>query len=123
MVGALRGRPAPKTPDILIGDSSVRGSLDKEIIRRIVRRHLNEVKFCYEEQLIRQPALAGRIVVQFMIARNGQVLSSVLQSSSMKNPAVERCTVQAVHRWQFPEPQGGGLVTVTYPFSLTPAGG
>lgn len=123
MAGTLARRSGPKTPDILPADPSVRGSLDKEIIRRIVRRHLNEVKFCYEEELTRHPALAGRIVVQFMIARNGQVLSSLLQSSSMKNAAVERCTVQAVRRWEFPAPQGGGLVTVTYPFSLTPAGG
>lgn len=123
MAGALHRRPGPKAPDILIGDGSVRGSLDKEIIRRIVRRHVNEVKFCYEQELTKQPALAGRIVVQFMISGNGQVLSSVLQSSSMKNTTVERCTVQAVRRWQFPAPMGGGLVTVSYPFSLTPAGG
>jgi len=122
MAGTLGTRQA-KPPEVLPGVSDVRGSLDKEIIRRIVRRHLNEVKYCYEQELTRLPALAGRIVVQFMIARNGQVLSSVLQSSSMKNARVENCTVQAVRRWQFPEPQGGGLVTVTYPFALSPAGG
>ena len=121
-VGALGTRRA-KAPDILTGIVDVRGSLDKEIIRRIVRRHVNEVKFCYEQELTKLPSLSGRIVVQFMIAHNGQVLSSVLQSSSMKNVRVENCTVQAVRRWQFPEPQGGGLVTVTYPFSLSPAGG
>jgi len=123
MAGTLGRRAAPRTPDILIGEPGVRGALDKEIIRRIVRRHINEVKFCYEQELTKRPALAGRIVVQFMIARTGQVLSSVLQSSSMANARVENCTVQAVRRWQFPEPQGGGLVTVSYPFSLTPAGG
>jgi len=116
------GTRRTKTPDILIADASVRGSLDKEIIRRIVRRHVNEVKYCYEQELTKQPALGGRLVVQFMISGRGQVISSLLQSSTMGNARVENCTVQAVRRWSFPEPQGGGLVTVTYPFSLTPAG-
>jgi TonB family protein len=121
MVGTL-GNRHPIGPEIMPGIASVHGSLDKEIIRRIVRRHVNEVRYCYEQELTKRPALAGRIVVQFMIAGNGQVLSSVLQSSTMGNARVESCAVQAVHRWSFPEPQGGGLVTVTYPFSLTPAG-
>ena len=36
---------------------------------------------------------------------------------------VENCTVQAVRRWEFPKPLGGGIVIVSYPFVLTPAGG
>ena len=121
MAGTLRARRA-STPDVLASGATVRGSLDKEIVRRIVRRHINEVKFCYEQELTKQPSLSGRIVVQFMIAGTGQVLTSVLQSSSMGNPRVERCTVDAVRRWSFPQPEGGGLVTVSYPFSLSPAG-
>jgi hypothetical protein len=27
----------------------------------------------------------------------------------------------AVRRWQFPSPEGGGVVTVNYPFNLQPA--
>jgi hypothetical protein len=119
--GALGIRHA-SAPEVIPATASVRGSLDKEIIRRIVRRHINEVKYCYEQELTKLPALAGRIVVQFMIAGNGQVLTSVLQSSTMRNARVESCTVEAVRRWSFPQPAGGGLVTVSYPFSLSPAG-
>jgi len=119
--GALGIRHA-SAPEVIPATASVRGSLDKEIIRRIVRRHINEVKYCYEQELTKLPSLAGRIVVQFMIAGNGQVLTSVLQSSTMKNARVESCTVDAVRRWSFPQPEGGGLVTVSYPFSLAPAG-
>src|SRR6185295_3980242 len=69
----------PHVPEILIGETSVHGSLDKEIVRRIIRRHINEVRFCYEEALRKQPRLGGRIGVQFTIAGSGQVLASVLQ--------------------------------------------
>lgn len=119
--GGLGGRRA-KAPDVIPGQANVRGSLDKEIIRRIIRRHINEVKYCYEQELTKRPDLGGRIMVQFTIAATGQVVASVLQNSSMGNAKVENCIVQAVRRWEFPKPLGGGIVIVSYPFVLTPAG-
>src|SRR5205823_1928265 len=58
--GGLGGRRA-HAPDVVPGTATVRGSLDKEIIRRIVRRHMNEVKFCYEKELTTHPDLYGRV--------------------------------------------------------------
>jgi len=120
-VGGLTGRRA-RGPEIVPGQATVRGSLDKEIIRRIIRRHINEVKFCYENELTKKASLAGRISVQFTIAGTGQVIASVLQSSTMENLRVESCVVQAVRRWEFPRPQGGGIVIVSYPFNFTAGG-
>jgi TonB family protein len=122
-VGQLALRRPPRVPEALPGIASVRGTLDKEIIRRIVRRHLNEVRFCYTQALAAHPSLEGRLVVQFTIAPTGQVLASALGSSTLGAPAVDSCVVQAVKRWEFPEPQGGGLAIVSYPFQLSPAGG
>jgi TonB family protein len=100
----------------------VRGSLDKEIIRRIIRRHINEVKFCYEKELTRQANLMGRVMIQFTIAGTGNVIASIVQSSTMNSPPVEQCIAAAVRRWEFPKPQGGGIVVVTYPFVLKASG-
>jgi len=115
VLGSLIGSPpdggAPAQP---------RGSLDKEIIRRIIRRHINDVKWCYEQELVAKPLLAGRILVKFTIGASGDVIASELQHSTMGNPRVESCTVQAVRRWQFPKPLGAGSVIVSYPFVLTP---
>jgi TonB family protein len=106
-------------PDVIPGTLNVRGSLDKEIIRRIVRLHMNEVKYCYEKALTTQAGLSGRISVQFAIGQNGQVFSSVLQTSSMGNARVENCVVSAVRRWEFPKPSGGGMAIVVYPFNFS----
>jgi len=116
----LAGRASAATPDGG-APTGVRGSLDKEIIRRIIRRHINEVKDCYEQELASNPTLAGKVMVNFTIAGSGDVIASSLHSSTMNDPRVENCTVQAVRRWQFPKPLGGGSVTVTYPFVLEPA--
>jgi TonB family protein len=119
--GGLGGKRA-NAPDVIPGKASVRGPLDAEIIRRIIRRHVNEVKYCYEQELTKKPELFGRMIVQFTIAASGQVIASVLQNSTVGNPHVENCTVQAVRRWEFPQTTGGGLVVVSYPFVFTPGG-
>lgn len=119
--GGLGGRRA-RAPDVIPGQANVRGSLDKEIIRRIIRRHINEVKYCYETELTKKADLSGRVSVQFTIAATGQVIASVLQSSTMSNVRVENCVVQAVRRWEFPKPMGGGIVIVSYPFNFTAGG-
>ena len=121
-VGGLHTRQAT-VPRFIPGILHVNGTLDKEIIRRTVRRHLNEVKYCYEQALVTRPSLSGRIVVQFAIAPTGRVLSSVVQSSSLGVAAVDSCVVNAVKRWEFPQPDHGGLAVVSYPFSFSPAGG
>jgi TonB family protein len=95
------------------------GSLDKEVIRGVIRRHIAEVRSCYERELVKDSSLAGRISVQFTIAFTGDVLESLLQSSTMGNPRVEECVVRAVRQWKFPKPQGGGVVIVSYPFNFT----
>jgi TonB family protein len=112
----------PRVPDPVIGHATVQGTLDKEIIRRIVRRHLNEVKFCYQEALAAHPALEGRLVTQFSIAPSGRVLAAVVQSSTLKAVSVESCVVNAIKRWEFPAPERGGLAMVSYPFTFAPAG-
>ncbi|HEY7370669.1 MAG TPA: AgmX/PglI C-terminal domain-containing protein [Polyangia bacterium] len=120
--GGLGGKRA-KAPDVIPGQANVRGNLDKEIVRRIIRRHINEVRYCYDQQLARFPGLRGRVMVQFTIAASGQVIASVLQNSTVANGAVENCIVMAVRRWEFPKPLGGSIVIVSYPFVLTPSGG
>ena len=121
MVGALHPRRS-RGPQITLDPVSVRGSLDKEIIRRTIRRHINEVRFCYEQALVAHPSLAGRLVVQFTIAPTGRVLAALVQNTTLGSPPVEACVVGAVRRWEFPQPQGGGLVSVSYPFVLSAAG-
>ncbi len=121
--GPLGPHRAHAVPEVILTDGHVTGSLDREIVRRTIRRHINEVKFCYEQELVVHRDLGGRVTVHFTIAATGQVLAAVLQSSTLGSPRVESCMVQAVRRWEFPRPVGGGLVMVSYPFMLTPAGG
>lgn len=122
-VASLDRRHLPRPPVITQGIAHVRGSLDKEIIRRVVRLHMNEVKYCYDKELLTKPRLEGRVSVQFLISGAGQVLSSALQSSTMGSLQVEKCVVDAIKRWEFPKPEGGGVAIVSYPFNFVAGNG
>jgi hypothetical protein len=102
------------------GESTVQGSLDKEIIRRIVRRHMGEVKYCYESELAKKPDLAGRVAIRFAIAATGTVMNATLDNSTIRNPTLEKCIVGTIRNWPFPAPMRGDIVTVTFPFYLAP---
>ena len=102
------------------GEAEVRGALSAEVIRRVVRRHINEVRYCYEQQLSEQPDLAGRVSIAFAISANGTVLTSAVAETTLDNAIVPPCIAAAVRRWSFPVPEGGGIVAVTYPFMLDP---
>jgi len=120
--GSLAGRHAKVPPTLRSGPVDIRGGLSKEVIRRVVHRHLAEVRHCYEQQLIERPDLQGRVSVKFIIAPSGEVRASVLAASTLGHPRVEQCVVDAVARWTFPQPEGGGMVVVTYPFVLQQVG-
>lgn len=120
-LGALNHHNA-RVPRVLARDAEVRGSLSKETIRRVIQRHLSEVRFCYEEALRKRPALSGRVQVGFLIAPSGAVQQAHVIDSSLDSQEAERCIASAVRRWAFPAPDGGGLVSVRYPFLLEQAG-
>lgn len=117
--GGMRGRTA-SVPQVKIGTASTSGELDKEIIRRYIRRKLPQIKYCYEKQLLVKPGLEGTVNTQFQISPAGAVLAA---SASGVAPDVASCVADVIKTIQFPKPKGGGLVQVKYPFTFRPSGG
>jgi TonB family protein len=117
-IGGLARKQHTKIRDVIPGVVTTKGSLDKEIIRRIVRVHMNEVKYCYDQELVRNKGLEGRVSVRFVISGAGQVISSLVQSTTMNNLRVESCVLNAVKRWSFPKPDNAGIAIVSYPFNF-----
>jgi TonB family protein len=99
---------------------TVKGALDRDIVRRIVRAHLNEVRYCYQRDLQHDPSLQGRVEVQFSIDGRGSVTASSVHATTMKRGSVAACVAKAARRWKFPTPRDGARVTVNYPFVFTP---
>ncbi len=115
---ATENGPAAKAAAVATMD--VEGGLDKAIIRRIVRAHINEVRYCYNQGLSEDPELAGRVVVQMTIGSDGKIAESTVASTDMEDTDVPQCIAEAAARWVFPKPPGGDNAIVTYPFVLEP---
>lgn len=111
--------PEPVAPEVEPGGTEVRGALDREVIHRVIRRHVVEVQRCYESGLAANPTMAGRVVVQLIIAGSGAVQTASITDSTLHDAAVEQCIVTRVRTWTFPAPDGGGVVAVEYPFVFT----
>ncbi len=129
-VGRLGPRRPPTAPTVsVVGcregleHCGAHGALDKEIVRREIRRHIKEIKYCYEQQLLRAPSLSGRVAVRFVISPTGTVAVATVAESSLQDARVESCMTTAVKRWQFPVAARAGATIVTYPFAFSPAGG
>lgn len=95
--------------------------LSKEIIRRVVRQHRREIRYCYEKELQANPTLEGRVVVDFSISPGGDVVSAVIGESTLNNAAVEQCMQAKIRQWTFPLENGKRLYEITYPFNFTSA--
>jgi hypothetical protein len=110
------------TTRIIPGRTVIKGSLSKEEIARVIRRHLNQIKYCYEKELTKKPNLRGKITSRFIIAGTGRVQMAKVYQTTMGYAPTEKCIVRIIKMMRFPQPRGGGIVSVTYPFMFQKAG-
>lgn len=97
------------------------GPMTKDQIRQVMQANQPRVRYCYERELLRNPHLAGLVVVKLVIRADGRVASAVVAHSTLHDAAVEQCIAAAVANLVFPPPLGGGVVVVNYPFKLQTA--
>lgn len=102
------------------GDPIILGALDKSLIDAVIKRHMNQIRYCYQRELTKTPDLAGKVTIKFVIAKDGTVSKAEASSSTLKSPSVESCITGRFRQFQFPEPKGGGIVIVSYPFIFSP---
>ena len=118
---AARGHPTARVP---LGRVVFEGALSREEIQRVISRALSQIKYCYERELTRDPALQGKVVAQWSIDASGHVTDATLAQDTFATSGapVGSCVLRVLQRMQFPTPKGGGAVSVTYPFVFTAAG-
>jgi hypothetical protein len=95
------------------------GDLDKDIIRRYIKRQSSKLSYCYEKQLLAHPGMQGDITVQFFITPNGAVAGANARGFDTE---VANCVAGVIGAIEFPAPKGGGGVQVNYPLTFHAAG-
>lgn len=114
-LGGMRP-PAPSDGPTVGGDPIILGSLDKSLIDAVIKQNMRNIRTCYEAGLTRRPELAGKVTIKFVIAADGTVSSATVKSTTLGDPPTEECLTNTFLSFQFPQPKGGGIVIVSYPF-------
>jgi hypothetical protein len=102
-----------------LGATTVSGHLPKGVIQSTIREHLGEFRSCYEAGLSRNPKLTGKVVMRFVIDRQGKVPTARALADEMPDAKVAQCLHDAFSRLRFPAPEGG-VITVVYPLVFEP---
>jgi TonB family protein len=114
--GGSLGSKGSGTVTASSGEPIVMGGLDRSLIDAVIKRKMSQIKYCYQRELQKDPSLSGKLTIQFTIAKDGTVSQAKTHSSTVGSSAVDQCVVQRFYQMQFPEPKGGGIVVVKYPF-------
>ena len=117
--GAMKSKgadhdPLAGAPEVTDEKAEIKGALDKDVVRRAIRRAMPSLRYCYEQALAATPSLQGKVVVYFVIAANGAVTSSTTTKGIQAD--VDACVAKKIGLLSFPAPSDGKEVKVTYPF-------
>ncbi|MDD0853420.1 AgmX/PglI C-terminal domain-containing protein [Halobacteriovorax sp. GB3] len=98
----------------------VLGSIDPELLRKILREYLPQFHYCYQNELdTKQDLIKGVIDLKFRINGSGKVSNIDIAS---KKTAFSRkgvnCMAQVLKMIDFPRPKGGGIVDVKQPLNF-----
>ncbi|MBO4350099.1 MAG: AgmX/PglI C-terminal domain-containing protein [Proteobacteria bacterium] len=106
-------------------DGPLHGELNKRTIQKIVRKHSDEIRACFEKDIDKIPYTGGRLiyVMKWTILETGKVTDSTCTDVSYENKNkreiynenIENCLISSINDWRFPSPRGG-RVSIDYPF-------
>lgn len=120
-VGPPGGSPrwpgdAPPETSSIAPQPILLGALDRALIDRVIKRSMGEIRLCYQRELARDPSLKGKLVVKFVVGSDGSVSTADLKTNELATDRVGHCITDVFRDMVFPEPTGGGIVIVSYPF-------
>lgn len=98
----------------------VLGSMDPELLRKILREYIPQFRHCYQQELIgKSDNVKGVIDLNFTIGASGKVSKYDIKSkdAQFSNKGVG-CMGQVLGLIEFPKPKGGGVVDVRQPLNF-----
>ena len=93
------------------------GNIDREGIRRVIRKNRGLIRACYNAALNRNENLNGKLVLQWDIEEDGTVSQTRVVKSDLTDSRMASCILNRLKLWQFPPPPRGQIGRITgYPF-------
>lgn len=111
-------RLAPPDPRVQDGPPQVSGRIPSPVVAQVLRANVGRLRHCFEPGALKDPSLAGSMVVTFEISTQGKVVA-LTYTSELRDSAVGACVAKAISELSFPQPDGGN-VKITYPIRFSP---
>ncbi len=98
----------------------VLGSMDPELLRRILREYIPQFRHCYQQELIgTSDKIKGVIDLNFTISASGKVGKYDIRAKDARfSKKGVGCMGQVLSIIDFPKPKGGGVVDVRQPLNF-----
>ena len=90
-------------------------------ITRVIQEHRGESRACYDRGLKRQPTIEGRIIINFKIDPDGQVVetSQGMQDNQITEQGVVDCISEVIKKIRFPRSAGGKTTRAYHVFEFS----
>jgi hypothetical protein len=101
-------------------DTVVMGSIEPEVLRKILQEYLPQFKFCYQQELQEHSEkIKGIVDLNFRIEGDGKVSTVNIKTASTQFSSKGiSCMSNILRIIAFPKPKGGGLVDVRQPLNF-----
>lgn len=100
-------------------ETVVLGSMDPELLRKILREYLPQFRHCYQQELERSEDVKGVVDLNFRIGASGKVTKVNIKSKKAKfSKGGTNCMAGVLKLIDFPKPKGGGMVDVRQPLNF-----
>lgn len=98
----------------------VLGSMDPELLRKILREYIPQFRHCYQQELItNSDKIKGVIDLNFTISAGGKVSKyNIRVKDAQFSQKGVGCMGQVLSLIDFPKPKGGGVVDVRQPLNF-----
>lgn len=100
-------------------ETIVLGSMDPDLLRKILREYLPQFRHCYQQELEKTDNLKGVLDLKFRITKSGKAskIKVSAKDSRFTRPGLD-CMAKVLRIIQFPSPKGGGVVDVRQPLNF-----
>lgn len=98
----------------------VLGSMDPELLRKILKEYLPQFRHCYQQELQRKgDHIKGVIDLNFRIEKSGGVSRVNIETKQTRmSSGGTNCMAKVLKMIDFPKPKGGGIVDVKQPLNF-----
>ncbi|MEZ4254452.1 MAG: AgmX/PglI C-terminal domain-containing protein [Polyangiales bacterium] len=103
-----------------VEDTGGSGDFDQSEVTKVIKGAQSALKRCYDTELKTNPAVKGKVVIEFTIEPTGTVSKSRAVENSSGSSSLGSCVEAAIKRLRWRKGPEGGSVTYQYPFVFAP---